>query len=135
VLRLGDQRRDVFPDRCVLSGVHTTGASRMTATVWRRRRWVLFVPGVVAVLAWVLRRPHIAVSIPVSPDVWTRWRRRVVLCQGGAAFGIVLIATGSAIGAAPPAAGVSGARLGPNSVTIGDDVTVMMRAYTERSPS
>lgn len=105
VLRIADQRRDVFPDRCVLSGVHTAGAMRMTATVWRRRRWVLFVPGVVAVLAWVLRRPHVAVSIPVSPAAWTRWRRRVVLCQGAAAFGIVFIGTGSALRAAPPLAG------------------------------
>ena len=67
--------------------------------------WVLFVPGVVAVLAWVLRRPHVAVSIPVSPAVWTRWRRRVELCQGAAAFGIVLVGTGSALRAAPPLAG------------------------------
>ncbi len=105
VLRLADQRRDVFPDRCVVSGVHTAGAMRMTATVWGGRRWVLFVPGVVAVLAWVLRRPHVAVSIPVSPAVWSRWRRRVVLSQGAVAFGGVLIGTGSAVGAAAPLAG------------------------------
>lgn len=102
VLRIADQRRLVFPDRCVLSGVQTTGAMRMTATVWGGRRWVLFVPGVVALLAWVLRRPHVAVSIPVSSAVWSRWRRRVVLSQGAAAFGSVLIGTGSVVGAAAP---------------------------------
>lgn len=102
VLRLADQRRHVVPDRCVLSGVQTTGAMRMTATVWGGRRWLLFVPGVVALLAWVLRRPHVAVSIPVSPAVWSRWRRRVVLSQGAAAFGGVFIGTGSVVGAAAP---------------------------------
>ena len=105
VLRLADQRRDVFPDRCVLSGVQTSGATRMTVTAWRGRTWVLFVPGVAAVLAHVLRRPHVTVSLPVSPAVWTRWRRRVVVCQGAAAFGGVLIVTGLAVGAAAPLAG------------------------------
>jgi hypothetical protein len=105
VLRLADQHRDVFPDRCVLSGVHTPGETRMTAIVWRGRRWVLFVPGVVVVLAHVLRRPHVTVSIPVSPAVWTRWRWRVVLSHGAAAFGGVLIGTGSAVGATPPLVG------------------------------
>ena len=104
VLRLADQRRDVFPERCVLSGVETTGAMRTTATVWVGRRWVLFVPGFVHVLVLMLRRPHIAVSIPVSPAVWTRWRKRVVLSQGATAFGGVLIGTGAAVGAAPPLA-------------------------------
>lgn len=32
VLRIGDQRGDIFPDRCVLSGVHTTGATRVTGS-------------------------------------------------------------------------------------------------------
>ncbi len=100
VLRVADQRREIFPDICVLSGEHTSGAMRTTATAWTGRRWILFVPGVVAVLASVLRRPHVTVSIPVCPDVWSRWRRRVVLAQGTAAFGGVLIGTGSAVGAA-----------------------------------
>jgi len=108
VLRLADQRREVFPDLCVLSGVRTAGATRMTATVWGGRKWILFVPGVVVVLAHVLRRAHVAVSIPVSPDVWARWRKRVVLVQGTAAFGGVLIVIGVALGAAAPlAAGVT----------------------------
>lgn len=47
------------------------------------------------------------VSIPVSPAVWFRWRRRVVLCQGSAAFGSVLIGVGSVLVApAPLVAGV-----------------------------
>jgi hypothetical protein len=102
VLRLADQRRDVFPDRCVLSGVQTTGAIRTTAVVWRGRRWMLFVPAFVAVLARVLRRPHVDVSIPVDADVWSRWRRRVVLSQGAVAFGGVFVATGLVVGAAAP---------------------------------
>lgn len=102
VLRLADQGRDVFPDVCVLSGVETSGATRMTATAWRGRRSALFLPGVVIVLAYVLHRPRATVSIPVSPAVWTRWRKRVVLSQGGVAFGSVLIGTGAVVGAAPP---------------------------------
>ena len=105
VLRLADQRRDVLPDRCVLSGVQTSGAMRMTATAWRGHRWVLFVPGVVAVLAHVLRHAHVTVSIPVSPAVWTRWRWRVVVSQGAVAFGLVLLGTGLAVGAAAPLTG------------------------------
>jgi len=80
---------------------------RMTATVWEGRRWFLSVPGFVALLARVLRRPHVTATIPVSPAVRARWRSRVVVAQGAAAFGGVLIVTGSAIGAgAPIAAGV-----------------------------
>lgn len=105
VLRLADQRRDIFPDRCVLSGVQTVGAMRTTAVAWTGRRFVLFVPGVVALLAGVLRRPHVTVSIPVSSDVWTRWRRRVVLSQVAMAFGSVLVATGLVTGAAAPLVG------------------------------
>jgi hypothetical protein len=105
VLRLADQRRDVFPDRCVLSGVATTGATSWTATAWRGPRWVLFVPGAVAVLAHLLRRPHVIVSIPVSPAVWGRWRRRVVLSQGATAFGSVLIGVGLAVGGSAPLTG------------------------------
>ncbi len=107
VLRLADQGREVFPDVCVLSGLRTSGAMRMTATVWGGRRWMLFVPGVVAVLAYVLRRSHVAVSVPVSPDVWARWRKRVVLVEGTVVFGGGSIGTGLAVGAAAPlAAGV-----------------------------
>jgi hypothetical protein len=105
VLRLADQRRDVVPERCVLSGVKTTGAMRSNAVAWAGHRWILFVPGFAVVLAYVLRRPHADVAIPASPEVWTRWRRRVVLCQGAAVFGGVLIATGSVFGEAPPLAG------------------------------
>lgn len=105
VLRLADQSRDVFPHRCVLSGVETSGAARMTAVAWRGRRSMLFVPGVVAVLAYVLRRRHTRVAIPVSSGVWTRWRRRVVWSQGAAAFGGVLLATGSLVDASAPLAG------------------------------
>ena len=66
---------------------------------------MLFVPGVVEVLAYVLRRPRFAVSIPVSPAVWSRWRRRVVLSQSSAVFGGVFIGTGITVGAAAPFAG------------------------------
>lgn len=102
MLRLADQQRDVFPDRCVLSGVRTEGAMKTTATVWGGPRWLLFVPGVVRVLTWLLRRPRATIAIAVSPPVWLRWRRRVVLSQGAAAFGGVLIGTGAVVGAAPP---------------------------------
>ncbi len=101
-LRLADQRREVFPDLCVLSGVRTSGATRMTAIVWGGRRWMLFVPGVVVVLAHVLGRSHVTVSIPVGPDVWARWRHRVVVAQGTVAFGGGLIGIGSAVRSAAP---------------------------------
>ena len=104
VLRLADQRRDVLPDRCVFSGVHTDSAMRMTVTTWRGARWMLYVPGVVPLRAHVLRRPHVVVALPVSPAVWSRWRRRVVLSQAVVTFGVVLIVTGSVVRAAAPLA-------------------------------
>ncbi len=105
VLRVADQRRDVFPDRCVLSGLETVGAMRMTAIAWGRARWLLFVPGFVALLAHVLRRPHATMSLPVSSEVWSRRRRRVVLSQGAAVFGGGLIMAGSVFRTTPPLAG------------------------------
>ncbi|MEJ7799645.1 MAG: hypothetical protein WKF60_03945 [Ilumatobacter sp.] len=69
------------------------------------RRSALFVPGAVTVLAHVMRRPHVTVSIPVSADVWTRWRRGVLLSQGAVAFGCVLIGSGALVGAAAPLTG------------------------------
>lgn len=102
VLRLADQRRDVFPDRCVLSGVPTDHAMRMTVTTWRGPRWMLCVPGVMPLRVYVLRRPRVFVALPVSPAVWSRWRRRVVLSQGVVTFGAVLIVTGSIVRAAAP---------------------------------
>jgi len=104
VLRLADQRRDVFPDRCVLSGVHTDSAMRMTVTTWRGPRWMLCVPGVVPLRAHVLRRPHVVVALPVSPAVCSRWRRRVALSQGVVTIGTVLIVTGSVVRATAPLA-------------------------------
>ncbi len=78
---------------------------RSTATAWSGPRWVLCVPGAVPVLAFVLRRPHVAVSIPVTEAVWSRWRRRVAWSQGAVAFGAVLIAVGSIVRAAAPLVG------------------------------
>ena len=105
VLRLADQRRDLFPDRCVLSGIRTEGAMRATAIAGGGPRWVLFIPGMVALLAHVARRQHVAVAIPVSPAVWSRWRKRVVVSQGAAVFGGVFIATGPALRAPQPLVG------------------------------
>ena len=40
----------------------------------------------------------------MSPAVWSRWRRRVVLSQAVVTFGAVLIVTGSVVRAAAPLA-------------------------------
>ena len=64
---------------------------------------MLYVPGVTGLLAYVLRRPHVTVALPVSPPVWSRWRRRVVLSQGAVTFGTVLLAAGSIAPAAAAA--------------------------------
>jgi hypothetical protein len=65
---------------------------------------MLCVPGVVPLLVHVLRRPGVVVALPVSPAVWSRWRRRVVLSQGALTFGAVLVVTGSIVRAAAPLA-------------------------------
>lgn len=90
-LRVDDQRAGRFPDVCVLSGVATSHAARVRAIVWRGPRRPLFVPGLVPVAAFLVRRPSFVVSLPVSADVWTRWRRRVLAGQAAVTFGLVLV--------------------------------------------
>lgn len=91
VLRLDDQRAGRLPDVCVLSGVATQNAARVRAIAWRGRRWLLFVPGLVSVVALLMRRSSVVVSLPVSAAVWTRWRRRVLVGQAAVTFGLVLV--------------------------------------------
>ncbi|WP_148288455.1 hypothetical protein [Ilumatobacter nonamiensis] len=61
-----------------------------TAVVWRGRRWILGIPGMVPVLGVVHERAR--VSLPVSTRVWRTWHRRNVAALTVLVFGAGLIA-------------------------------------------
>jgi hypothetical protein len=76
VLRVRDQERDALPDRCVLTGVSTTGAVRVWATRRPRPRWLYpWSKPLLVVLARLRRRPVRRVVLPVTDAAWRRLRR------------------------------------------------------------
>jgi len=79
VLRVADQRREQFPDVCVLSGERTSHAVRLTAVSWNGPRWLLGVPGFVPVVGLLPGHDRTPVALPVSPRVWRMWQRRNAL--------------------------------------------------------
>lgn len=76
VLRVSDQRRERFPDVCVLSGEPTSHAIRLVAVSWRGPRWVLGIPGAVPIVGMLPGHERSSVALPVSPRVWRMWQRR-----------------------------------------------------------
>jgi hypothetical protein len=50
----------------------------------------MFVPGLMTTLGILGRRPNFAVALPVSTEVWRRWRRRAIAGQAAVTFGLVL---------------------------------------------
>ena len=99
VLRVADQRAGIFPECCVLSGVETQRAVRLTATSWGGPRWLLGVPGFALIAGRLPRHQHVPVALPVSERVWKMWRSRdmasfATLAAGATFFGIG-IATGA----------------------------------------
>jgi hypothetical protein len=76
VLRVADQTAGRLPDRCVLTGVDTRRAVRVTAPQWGWPRWLLGVPGVMVALRLSPRRARHTVALPVSDRAWRMWRCR-----------------------------------------------------------
>jgi hypothetical protein len=98
VLRVADQLAGVFPDRCVLSGVDTTRAVRLTATQFAGPRWLLGVLGFARVVGWLPGHEHSAVALPVSVRVWKMWRIRNVMALSTLSVGLTCVAIGVATG-------------------------------------
>jgi hypothetical protein len=76
VLRVADQAAGRLPDRCVLTGVDTQRAVRLTAPQWGLPTWLLGVPGIMVLLRLSPRRARRTVALPVSHRVWSMWRCR-----------------------------------------------------------
>jgi hypothetical protein len=110
VLRVADQVAGVFPDRCVLSGVHTTRAVRLTATQFGGPRWLLGVLGFAKVVGWLPGHERCTVALPVSVRVWRIWRVRNVMAVSTLSVGLTCVAIGGAAGAVN--LGLFGAALG-----------------------
>jgi hypothetical protein len=89
VLRVSDQRRERFPDVCVLSGERTSHAVRLTAVAWNGPRWLLGVPGLVPVVGLLPGHDRAPVALPVSPRVWRLWQRRNALATTGVVVGVL----------------------------------------------
>ena len=104
VLRVADQIAGVFPDRCVLSGVETEQAVRLTATQWGGPRWLLGVPGFARVAGWLPGHDHCPVALPISIRVWKMWRVRNVVALSTLAAGMTFAAIGGVTGAVALAA-------------------------------
>lgn len=115
VLRVADQVAGVFPDRCVLSGVETTRAVRLTATQFGGPRWLLGVLGFARVVGWLPGHERCTVALPVSVRVWKMWRVRNVVALSTLSAGVTFVAIGGATGAV--ALGVSGAVISIVAVT------------------
>jgi hypothetical protein len=104
VLRVADQLAGIYPDRCVLSGIETMRAVRLSATRWRGPRWLLGMPGFAVVVRRLPGRRHCPVALPVCERIWKMWRLRDLAAMStltaGATFlgiGVVTGATGLAV--------------------------------------
>lgn len=99
VLRLADQVAGVFPDRCVLSGVDTERAVRLTATQFGGPRWLLGVPGFAPLVDCLPGHGRCPVALPASVRVWKMWRLRNVASASTLAAGVTFVVIGAATGA------------------------------------
>jgi len=99
VLRVADQLAGIYPECCVLSGVETTRAVRMTATSWGGSRWLLGVPGFAVIAGRLPRHQRCTVALPVSARVWKMWRFRdaaaLSALAAGLTFGAIGVVTGT----------------------------------------
>ncbi len=100
VLRVADQVAGIFPECCVLSGVVTTRAVRLTATQWGGPRWLLGVPAFAMVAGRLPRHGHCAVALPITAQVWKMWRFRNVAAMSALAAGVTLCAISVGTGTA-----------------------------------
>lgn len=99
VLRVADQIAGVFPDLCVLSGVETTRAVRLTATQFGGPRWLLGVLGFATVVGWLPGHERCSVALPVSVRVWKMWRIRNAMALSTLSAGVTFAAIAGATGA------------------------------------
>lgn len=99
VLRVADQLAGIYPERCVLSGVETARAVRLTATRWGGARWLLGVPGFALVVGRLLRHEHSPVALPVSERIWTMWRIRDLTAMSALTAGVTFFGIGVVTGA------------------------------------
>ncbi len=94
MLRTADQVAGHYPELCVLTGAKTSRAVRLEAPEWEGRRWLLAVPGFIAVIGRLPGRQRCSVALPVSPEAWKSWRRRQVAGVAALGFGIVAAVAG-----------------------------------------
>ena len=120
VLRVADQRAQRFPDVCVLTGEPTAQAGRLTAVARGGPRWVLGIPGVVALVGLLPGRAREPVALPVSARVWRMWQRRNAVGIVGVVVGTLWIVAGAVV-----ASGVM--------VVLGTIVAVLAGAYRTRA--
>ena len=104
VLRVADQLAGIYPEHCVLSGVETTQAVRLTAIEWSGARWLLGVPGFAFVAGRLPGRAHCPVALPVSERSWKMWRNRDLGAMSTLTAGVTFFGIGAVAGAAGLAA-------------------------------
>jgi hypothetical protein len=100
VLRVADQLAGIYPDRCVLSGVETMRAVRLSATQWGGPRWLLGVPGFAVVVGRLPGRRRCPVALPVSERIWKMWRLRDLAAMSTLTAGATFLGIGVATGTA-----------------------------------
>jgi len=99
VLRVADQLAGIYPERCVLSGVETTRAVRLTATQWGGRRWLLGVPDFAPIAGRMPGHGHCPVALPVSERIWKMWRARDLAAMSTLAAAVTFVGIGLGTGA------------------------------------
>lgn len=120
VLRVADQLAGIYPECCVLSGVPTTHAIRVTAPSWAGPRWLLGIPGFAFITGRLPRHQHVTVALPLSAEVWKMWRSRAMAASAAMAAGAVVCGIGAVTGTAA-------------LVVLGAVVTIVAVAYRIRA--
>lgn len=93
VLWVADQRDDILPTRCVVSGDSTDGATRVWAVESGRVDWLVGALGIVGVqVAKALGKDTLQIALPVTPRWFGIWQRRAQAAVGLVCFGAAALA-------------------------------------------
>jgi hypothetical protein len=96
VLLVADQRRGRAPEHCVKTGQATDSATKATAVDLAGAQWWQLIAGsaVTRLIAVVLRRQRLTVTINITDTAWRVWLWRVVFAVMFGCAGVALVVVG-----------------------------------------
>jgi hypothetical protein len=97
VLRESDQRAGRIPQACVRTGQRTDGAvTQRVVALQRFELWTLILGSVLAYrLGALLGRTTSTVVLPVTPNAYRSWRKRLTRCVLASSAGVALLVVGA----------------------------------------